>query len=174
MKKVLAVILVFLFLFASVGALADYGAILKKNARVYADSGLRTPVGTLPRYLAVKVKSVKSGKAKISVRGSTVYVRSRYLQRPWIDFLKERRKQGIDHLEDCIRYVRKTCYVYDYPNTKAKKLKRVKKGTELTGFMEKNGWSIVMDPSEKFYGYILTSKLEGVSGGDGTHYRLQQ
>jgi len=48
----------------------------------------------------------------------------------------------------------------------------VKKGRILTGFKEKGGWSIVMDSSEKYYGYIKTSNLEGISGGDGTHYLL--
>ena len=172
MKKKLALLLVLLIALSSATALADYGAILKKNARIYTNAKMKTSLGKIPKYISVIVKSVKSGKAKINYRGKTVYIKGKYLSRPWIDFQEKRKKQGIDHLEDCLRYVKKTCYVYDYPSTGAKKLKKVKKGRVLTGFREKGGWSIVMDSSEKYYGYIKTSNLEGISGGDGGHYPL--
>ncbi len=172
MKKKIALMLVVLIALSSVTALADYGAILKKDARIYADAKMKNALGTIPKYIAVIVKSVKSGRAKINFRGYTVYMKSKHLSRPWIDFQKKRKKQGIDHLEDCLRYVKKRCYVYDYPSTSAKKLKRVKRGRVLTGFKEKGGWSIVMDKTEKYYGYIKTSNLEGISGGDGGHYPL--
>lgn len=170
--RIVALILVLSFLASGVAALADYGAILNKNGKIYADAKMSKSLGTIPKYISVGVKSVKSGKAKINFRGYTVYVRSKYLSRPWIDFQKKRRKQGIDHLEDCLRYVKRSCYVYDYPSTSAKKLARVKKGRILTGFKEKGGWSIVMDSSETYYGYIKTSNLEGIGGGDGVHYPL--
>ena len=173
MKKMVALILALMIIISTATAFADYGAILKQDASIYSDSGMRTSLGTLPKHIAVIVKSVESGKAKISFRGYIVYIRSKYLQRPWLDFQKERKKQGIEHLEDCLRYIKKTCYVYDYPSAKAKKLKKLKKGTILTGFKENGGWSIVMDKSETYYGYIMTSKLEGISGGDGSHYKLQ-
>ena len=172
MKKKIALMLVVLIALSSVTALAEYGAILKKDARIYADAKMKNALGTIPKYIAVIVKSVKSGRAKINFRGYTVYMESKHLSRPWIDFQKKRKKQGIDHLEDCLRYVKKRCYVYDYPSTSAKKLKRVKRGRVLTGFKEKGGWSIVMDKTEKYYGYIKTSNLEGISGGDGGHYPL--
>ena len=172
MKKKIALLLVVLIVLSTVTALADYGAILKKDAKIYTDAKMKSSLGTIPKYFAVVVKSAKSGRAKINFRGYTVYMKSKYLSRPWITFQKKRRKQGIDHLEDCLRYVKKSCYVYDYPNTGAKKLKRVKKGKVLTGFKEKGGWSIVMDSSETYYGYIKTSNLEGISGGDGTHHPL--
>ena len=173
MKRKIAFILVILIVFSTASALADYGAILKKNAKIYTDAKMRNSLGTLPKYLAVIVKSNKSGKAKINFRGYTVYIRSKYLQRPWIDLQKKREKQGIEHTEDCLRYVKKSCYVYDYPSTGAKKLARVNKGKVLTGFKEKGGWSIVMDRTDTYYGYIKTSNLEGISGGDGSHYPLQ-
>ena len=172
MKKKIALLLAILFALSTVSALADYGAILKKDAKIYADAKMHHSLGTIPKYIAVVVKSVKSGRAKINFRGYTVYMKSKYLSRPWIGFQKKRKKQGIDHLEDCLRYVKRSCYVYDYPSTSAKKLKRVKRGRILTGFKEKGGWSIVMDSSEIYYGYIKTSNLEGISGGDGTHYPL--
>lgn len=31
----------------------------------------------------------------------------------------------------------------------------------------------LMDKTEKYYGYIKTSNLEGIGGGDGTHYPLE-
>lgn len=172
MKRRIAFLLVVLIALSTATALADYGAILKKNAKIYSDAKMKNSLGTIPKYISVVVKSVKSGRAKINFRGYTVYIKSKYLSRPWITFQRKRKKQGIDHLEDCLRYVKKSCYVYDYPSTGAKKLKRVKKGRILTGFKEKGGWSIVMDSSEKYYGYIKTSNLEGISGGDGTHYPL--
>ena len=172
MKRKIAFILLFLIIFSTASALADYGAILKKDARIYSDAKMKNSLGTIPKYISVVVKGVKSGRAKINFRGYTVYMKSKYLSRPWIDFQKKRKKQGIDHLEDCLRYVKKSCYVYDYPSTGAKKLARVKKGRILTGFKEKGGWSIVMDKTEKYYGYIKTSNLEGIGGGDGTHYPL--
>lgn len=172
MKRRIAFLLVVLIALSTATALADYGAILKKNAKIYSDAKMKNSLGTIPKYISVVVKSVKSERAKINFRGYTVYIKSKYLSRPWITFQRKRKKQGIDHLEDCLRYVKKSCYVYDYPSTGAKKLKRVKKGRILTGFKEKGGWSIVMDSSEKYYGYIKTSNLEGISGGDGTHYPL--
>lgn len=172
MKRRIAFLLVVLIALSTATALADYGAILKKNAKIYSDAKMKNSLGTIPKYISVVVKSVKSGRAKINFRGYTVYIKSKYLSRPWITFQRKRKKQGIDHLEDCLRYVKKSCYVYDYPSTGAKKLKRVKKGRILTGFKEKGGWSILMDSSEKYYGYIKTSNLEGISGGDGTHYPL--
>ena len=172
MKRRIAFLLVVLIALSTATALADYGAILKKNAKIYSDAKMKNSLGTIPKYISVVVKSVKSGRAKINFRGYTVYIKSKYLSRPWITFQRKRKKQGIDHLDDCLRYVKKSCYVYDYPSTGAKKLKRVKKGRILTGFKEKGGWSIVMDSSEKYYGYIKTSNLEGISGGDGTHYPL--
>lgn len=172
MKRRIAFLLVVLIALSTATALADYGAILKKNAKIYSDAKMKNSLGTIPKYISVVVKSVKSGRAKINFRGYTVYIKSKYLSRPWITFQRKRKKQGIDHLEDCLRYVKKSCYVYDYPSTGAKKLKRVKKGRILTGFKEKGGWSIVMDSSEKYYGYIKSSNLEGISGGDGTHYPL--
>lgn len=171
MKKT-ALLLAILFALSTVTALADYGVILKKDTKIYADAKMRYSLGTIPKYISVVVKSVESGRAKINFRGYTVYMKSKYLSRPWIDFQKKRKKQGIDHLEDCLRYVKRSCYVYDYPSTSAKKLGRVKKGKVLTGFKEKGGWSIVMDSSEKYYGYIKTSNLEGIGGGDGTHFPL--
>ena len=173
MKKLISVALVVLFALSSASALADYGAVLKKDAAIYMDAKMKVSLGRIPRYTSVVVKSSNSGKAKIVVRGYTAFIRSKYLSRPWIDFQRKRAKQGIEHLEDCLRYVKKACYVYDYPGKGAKKLKKIKKGRVLTGFMEKGGWSIVMDSSEKYYGYIKTSNLEGISGGDGTHYRLR-
>ena len=173
MKRKIALLLVLLIAISTITAQADYGAILKKNAKIYTDAKMKNSLGTIPKYIAVVVKSVKSGRAKINFRGYTVYMKSKYLSRPWIDLQKKREKQGINHTEDCLRYVKKSCYVYDYPSTGAKKLKRVKKGRILTGFKEKGGWSIVMDKTEKYYGYIKTSNLEGISGGDGTHYPLQ-
>ena len=172
MKKMLAFLLAFLFSLSFVGGIADFGAILNKGARIYANASMEIALGTIPKYASVAVKSIKSGKAKISLRGYTVYVRSECLSRPWIDFQERRKKQGIDHLEDCLRYVKKSCYVFDYPSTNAKKLKKVKKGWILTGFKEAGGWSVVMDSTDTFYGYIKTSNLEGISGGDGTHYPL--
>ncbi len=172
MKKQVSLLLVVLIALSSATALADYGAVLKKDTRIYADAKMKNALGTIPKYLAVVVKSVRSGRAKVNLRGYTVYMKRQSLSRPWIDFQKKRRKQGIDHLEDCLRYVKKSCYVYDYPGTGAKKLAKVKRGRVLTGFKEKNGWSIVMDQTEKYYGYIKTSNLEGISGGDGTHYPL--
>jgi len=172
MKKKIALLLIVLIVLFSVTALADYGAILNKDARIYADAKMKNALGTIPKYIAVVVKSVKSGSAKIDFRGNAVYMRRKYLSRPWIDFQKKRKKQGIDHLEDCLRYVKRSCYVYDYPSTSAKKLKRVRRGRVLTGFKEKGGWSIVMDKTEKYYGYIKTSNLEGIGGGDGQHYPL--
>ena len=65
-----------------------------------------------------------------------------------------------------MRYVKRSCYVYDYPSTSARKLARVMKGRLLTGFKEKGSWSIVMNSLEKHYGYIKTSNLEGYGGGD--------
>ena len=172
-KRAFSLLLICLLICSAFSALADYGAILKSDAKVYRDPKLRSSVGTLQKYQAVVVLSMQSGKAKITARGKTVYIHNRYLGRPWIDFQKKRKKQGIDHLEDCLRYVKKTCYVYDYPGTKAKKLKKVRKGTVLIGFGESGGWSIVMDKTETYYGYIKTSKLEGISGGDGSHYKLK-
>ena len=171
--RIAALILVLTFLSSGVAALADYGAILNKNAKIYADAKMNKSLGTIPKYTSVGVKSVKSGKAKINFRGYTVYVRSKYLSRPWITFQKKRKKQGIDHLEDCLRYVKRSCYVYDYPSTSAKKIGRVEKGKILTGFKESGGWSIVLDYSETYYGYIKTSNLIGISGGDETYYELQ-
>ena len=172
MKKKIALLLVVLIVLSTVTALADYGAILKKDAKIYTDAKMKNSLGTIPKYIAVVVKSVKSGRAKINFRGYTVFMKSKYLSRPWIDFQKKRLKQGIEHTEDCLRYVKKSCYVYDYPSTGAKKLARVNKGKVLTGFKEKGGWSIVMDRTDTYYGYIKTSNLEGISGGDGTHYPL--
>jgi len=171
--RIAALILVLTFLSSGVAALADYGAILNKNAKIYADAKMNKSLGTIPKYTSVGVRSVKSGKAKINFRGYTVYVRSKYLSRPWITFQKKRKKQGIDHLEDCLRYVKRSCYVYDYPSTSAKKIGRAKKGKILTGFKESGGWSIVLDYSETYYGYIKTSNLIGISGGDETYYELQ-
>lgn len=172
MKKKLAFALICLLLLSSVTALADYGAIMRKNTNAYANSKLSTPVGTIPKYAAVVVKSVKSGKAKVSFRGYTVYVKSNSLQRPFDDYTyKEVVVEG-GNTEDTIRYVKKTCYVYDYPSTKAHKLKKVKKGTILSGFMEKGGWSIVLDRSNTYYGYVKTSNLLGLSGGDNSFYKL--
>ena len=42
MKKKIALLLVVLIALSSVTALADYGAILKKDARIYADAKMKT------------------------------------------------------------------------------------------------------------------------------------
>ena len=165
--------LAILFSISSVSALAEYGAVLMENAVAYTEADLSGTEVVMPGFTAVVVKSEKSGKTEILFGGDTLYIDSESLGKPWEDFQEKRSKEGIEHTEDCIRYVKETCTVYDFPSTEAHSLKQVKEGTELTGFMEKDGWSIVMDESETYYGYIQTSFLEGVSGGDGSHYELE-
>ena len=156
---------------ASVGALAEYGAVMKQNAAVYDSADMRAAIGTLPKYTAVVVKSVRSGKAQLSVNGKTVWVRSESLAKPWKTLLAKRLKASIEHTEDMIRLVKRDCCIYTYPSVKAPRV-RVKKGTILTGSIEKKGWSMVLDNNEVYYGYIKTSNIEGVSGGDGTRFAL--
>ena len=165
-------ILTLLSLFASAGALAEYGAVIRRDANMYLDSGMRTPIGQLPKHTAVVVKAVKSGKAMLFFRNSIVYVYKKDLWRPWEAYVNRVVVREGGNLEDTNRYVTKTCYIYDYPSTGAFKLRKVKKGTMLSGFKEFGGWSIVMDRNNTYYGYVKTSNLEGVSGGDGTHYPL--
>lgn len=172
MKK-FAILLAILFCIATASALAEYGAIIREDATAYTESDLSGTEIALPRFTAVVVKSEESGRAEILFGGDTLYIDSGSLSQPWVDFQEKRSKQGIEHTEDCIRYVKETCTVYDYPSAEAHSLKQVKEGTVLTGFMEQGGWSIVMDESETYYGYIETSCLEGISGGDGSHYELE-
>ena len=171
MKRVFALVLALSLMFASIGALAEYGAVLKQSAAAYSSSTMRSAAGTLPKYTAVVVKSVRSGKAQLSVNGRTVWVCSRVLSTPWKTLLARRRKAGIGHTEDLIRIVKRDTYMYSYPSTKAPRI-RVKKGTILTGSIEKKGWSMVLDRKAVYYGYIKTAYLEGVSGADGTHFAL--
>ena len=57
MKKKLALLLVLLIALSSATALADYGAILKKNARIYTNAKMKTSLGKIPKYISVIVKS---------------------------------------------------------------------------------------------------------------------
>ena len=75
MKKKIVFLLVVLIALSTVTAMADYGAILKKDAKIYSDARMKNSLGTIPKYISVVVKSVKSGKAKINFRGCTVYMR---------------------------------------------------------------------------------------------------
>lgn len=171
MKRIIALLLALSLMLAGAGALADYGAVLKQSAAVYASQAMRGAVGRLPKYTAVAVKSVRSGKAKVSVGGKTVWVRSKCLATPWKTLLARRVKAGIEHTEDLIRRVKRDAYIYAWPSAKAPRV-RVKKGTILTGSIEKKGWSMVLDGDEVYYGYIRTANIEGVSGGDGTVFAL--
>ena len=174
MRKTVALALILLMLLSSVSALADYGAIMKEKTTGYADKSMRTQVCTIPQYASVTVKSDNSSAAKVVFRGQTIYVRRENLLRAWAACLKARKKLGIDHTEDCNRIVMKSCWVYDCPSTSGRKIKKLRKGLVLTGFMEKNGWSILMDYSDTYYGYAKTSNLMGLSGGDGTLFKLSK
>lgn len=172
MKKTIVLAMALLLLLSCMSALADYGAIMKEKTTGYADKSLRTQLCTIPQYASVVVKSDKSSAAKVVFRGQNVYVKRENLLRAWDACQKARKKQGIDHVEDCNRIIMKSCWVYDCPSTNGKKIKKLRKGLVLTGFMEKNGWSILMDYSDTYYGYVKTSNLMGLSGGDGTLFKL--
>jgi len=62
MKRRIAFLLVVLIALSTATALADYGAILKKNAKIYSDEKMKNSLGTIPKYISVVVKSVKSGR----------------------------------------------------------------------------------------------------------------
>ena len=62
MKRRIAFLLVVLIALSTATALADYGAILKKNAKIYSDAKMKNSLGTIPKYISVVVKSVKSGR----------------------------------------------------------------------------------------------------------------
>ena len=96
---------------------------------------------------------------------------STYLGYPWKVLLGKRLNKGIEHTEDTLRYVKQDCYIYDYPSKRANASK-VKQGAILCSCGERKGWSMLIDSNEVFYGYIPTAYLEGVSGGDGSHYAL--
>ena len=173
MKKFLLILLILSLALSATAAFADYGAVLNRNARICTGADLKTKAGKLPKYTAVTVKSVKSGISEISWNGLTGWTRSKYLESPWETLVKALKEHGEETTERTPRYVRKTCYMYDYPSTKANRLEKVKKGTVLIGCGERNGWSIVTDDKESFYGYIKTSNLDGLSGGDGSRFHLK-
>lgn len=147
-KKWISMLLICLIAFSSVSALADWGAIVKKNAKVYRDAGLKRCTGALPKYTSVAVLATQGNKAMIKSRGTTLYIRKSALRWPWSD-------AEIWHSS-----VKKNCYVYDYPSRNARKLAKVKKGATVIEVCSYGGWTMVKNPNNAYYGYIRSSNLE--------------
>ena len=170
MKKFFTITIVLVLLLSSVTALADYGAILKRDTFYYRDSALKNSVSPLFKYTAVAIRNVDHGKAEITLDGESFWISSKHLVYPWKDILKKYYGNGTESYDDTGLYAKRTCYIYDYPddlgleNQKSK----VKKSTKFHACGEKNGWVMVIDLDERFYGYIKSSNLGSYGFGDNS------
>lgn len=169
MKKKITLLIAVLLLLSCVTALADYGAVLKRDTIYYSDSSLSNSIWSLPKYTAVAVKSVNLGKAEITLDGKSFWISSTYFAYPWKDILKKYYGNGTESYDDTGVYVKRTCYIYDNPDISLVNQKsKVKKGTKFHACGEKNGWVMVIDLDQRFYGYIKSSNLGTYGFGDNS------
>ena len=172
MKKWLVCALALMLALSGLQALADRGAVLKRDSAVYGDAAMTRPLAVWPEYAAVVVKDVRDGRAELSWGGRSVWTSGKNLAWPWQTVLKKLADSSIETTEDTGRYVKRNCRVYNYPDTRAAS-RRIRKGTILCGCGEKDGWSLVMDLENVYYGYVRTSNLDGLSFGDGSRFALK-
>lgn len=116
MKKFFTITIVLVLLLSSVTALADYGAILKRDTFYYRDSSLKNSVSPLFKYTAVAIRNVDHGKAEITLDGESFWISSKHLVYPWKDILKKYYGNGTDSYDDTGVYAKRACYIYDYPD----------------------------------------------------------
>ena len=168
MKRIIILILTVAFLLSGIGALAEYGAVVNNNANYYGDSSMKHVIFEIPKYTSVVVESVKNGKANIIYDGESVWIKSKYLSYPWKEILKKYYGNGTETYDDTGVYAKKSCYIYEYPETLGTQKSKVKKNTVFIACGEKNGWVLVVDQNQKYYGYIRASNLGNYAFGDAT------
>lgn len=120
-------------------ALAGYSAMINNSgAKIYSSSGKS---GSLPKGTSVTVKDVESGWAKISYKGATGLVKTKYLTA----------KDGVTG------YASKNAALYKGASSSAGKLGTIPKGTKLEVVGASGGYYQVTNGS--VYGYVAKGSV---------------
>lgn len=156
MRRIKTALIIMMLLALATPAIADYGAVASRKAKLYTDEELVSEVGTLAKYTAVVVQKVSSGVARIKHDGKVYFVSNKALTKPWDTLEARLHSKGIDTTWEYNRYTKKSCYVYTYPSKSAAK-KKVKKNLDLSACHVKDGWTLV--ECNGYYGYIQSKYL---------------
>ena len=157
LSRIIALILVTLFLLSSVSALAaGYTLIVQKSMPLYSDSRMTNRIGTVPKWM-IAVVSATSGTgsakavAKVNVNGKTGYARLYDMAGDLSVF------GNLPIINQKVRTAR-ACRAYVYPSKKSKSV-TLKRGRKLIALVANGGWVLCSDASTGYLCYIQKKNL---------------